>query len=171
MTYFILKKDVIGIICAVGFFIVGLAETTAFDVNFINPSVGMDDENKQDLNIAYQLQGVISDWYYALRNLAIVGLLSVLVYVGIRIIISSTASDKAKYKQMLKDWLVALCLLFFLHYIMAFTLEMINAVNGMIADTTTSIPVVIHTDGWTLASKVDDPQTEIKFKTDLMGLT
>lgn len=34
MTYFILKKDVIGIICAVGFFIVGLAETTAFDVNF-----------------------------------------------------------------------------------------------------------------------------------------
>lgn len=146
-------------------------EIPAFDVNFINPSVGMDDENKQDLNIAYQLQGVISDWYYALRNLAIVGLLSVLVYVGIRIIISSTASDKAKYKQMLKDWLVALCLLFFLHYIMAFTLEMINAVNGMIADTTTSIPVVIHTDGWTLASKVDDPQTEIKFKTDLMGLT
>lgn len=143
-------------------------EIPAFDVNFINPSVGMDDENKQDLNIAYQLQGVISDWYYALRNFAIVGLLSILVYVGIRIIISSTASDKAKYKQMLKDWLVALCLLFFLHYIMAFTLEMINAVNGMIADSTTSIPVVIHTDGFTVASAA---QEDIMFRTDLMGLT
>lgn len=143
-------------------------EIPAFDVNFINPSVGMDDEDKQDLNIAYQLQGVISDWYYALRNLAIVGLLSILVYVGIRIIISSTASDKAKYKQMLKDWLVALCLLFFLHYIMAFTLEMINVVNGMIANSTTSIPVVIHTEGATITSFFDG---DIKFKTDMMGLT
>ena len=69
---------------------------------------------------------------------------------------------------MLKDWLVALCLLFFLHYIMAFTLEMINAVNGMIADSTTSIPVVIHTDGFTVASAA---QEDIMFRTDLMGLT
>lgn len=145
-------------------------EIPAFDVNFINPSVGMEEADKQDLNIAYQLQGVISDWYYALRNLAIVGLLSVLVYVGIRIIISSTASDKAKYKQMLKDWLVALCLLFFLHYIMAFTLEMVNAINGMIAEGTTSIPVVIHTDGFTVTG-LTGMQEEIKFKTDLMGLT
>ena len=48
-----------------------------------------------------------------------VGLLSVLVYVGIRIIISSTSSDKAKYKQLLVDWLVAICLLFFMQYIMS----------------------------------------------------
>ncbi len=31
----------------------------------------------------------------------------------IRIIISSSADDKAKYKQRLFDWLVAICLIFF----------------------------------------------------------
>ena len=70
---------------------------------------------------AKQLQSTISKWYTILRDLAIVALLSILVYVGIRIMISSTASDKAKYKQWLLDWLVALCLLFLMHYIMSFS--------------------------------------------------
>jgi membrane protein len=70
---------------------------------------------------AGQLQRTISSWYMVLRDLSLVALLSVLVYVGIRIIISSTSKDKAKYKQMLVDWLVAICLLFVMHYIMSFS--------------------------------------------------
>lgn len=65
-----------------------------------------------------KLRDIIAGWYYALRNLAIVVLLSVLVYVGIRMIMSTVAQDKAKYKVMFKDWLVALCLLFVMHYMM-----------------------------------------------------
>ena len=64
------------------------------------------------------LRDTIASWYYALRNLAIVALLSVLVYVGIRMIMTSIAQDKAKYKTMFKDWLIALCLLILMHYIM-----------------------------------------------------
>lgn len=70
---------------------------------------------------AYILQGTISKWYKALRLIAMVGLMSVLVYVGIRIIISSTGQEKAKYKKMITDWLAAICILFVLQYIMAFT--------------------------------------------------
>lgn len=84
---------------------------------------------------AIELKPVISKWYFALRNLAIVALLSILVYIGIRILISSSADDKAKYKQRMMDWLVAMCLLFFMHYIMAFavklTEEITKAVNSM----------------------------------------
>lgn len=90
------------------------------DINILNP--------RED-SAAYALQNMISTWYKAFRNLAIVGLLSVLVYVAIRIIISSTASDKAKYKQMLMDWLVALCLIFFIHYIMSFAITMVDSLN------------------------------------------
>ena len=64
------------------------------------------------------LREIISGWYYALRNFAIIALLSVLVYVGIRMILTSVAQDKAKYKTMFKDWLVALCLLVMMHYMM-----------------------------------------------------
>ena len=74
-------------------------------------------------SVAKQLQPTIAKWYKTTRLIAIVGLLSVLVYVGIRIILSSTGQDKAKYKKMFMDWLTALCLLFILHYIMAFILE------------------------------------------------
>lgn len=104
-------------------------EVPALDANFINPK-DWNDDDKNDKSIASQLQATISSWYNALRNLVIVGLLSILVYVGIRMMITSVASDKAKYKQMFMDWLIALCLVFFLHYIMNFTMT----VTQMITD-------------------------------------
>ena len=82
---------------------------------------------------AKELQKYISKWYIALRTIALVGLLSVLLYIGIRIILSSSsANDKAKYKNMLKDWVVAICILFVLHYMMAFMLEMTASLNHII---------------------------------------
>ena len=77
------------------------------------------------------LQGTIATWYKVLRRIALVGLLSVLVYVGIRIVLSSSAQDKAKYKSMLKDWLVAICLLFTLHYIMSITITVTENISHM----------------------------------------
>ena len=70
---------------------------------------------------AYNLRPVIANWYNILRDISIVGMLSILVYVGIRIMLSSTAGDKAKYKQLLVDWVVAICLLFLMQYIMSFS--------------------------------------------------
>lgn len=63
------------------------------------------------------------------------------MYVGIRITLSSISSDKAKYKQMLMDWAVALCLVFLMHYIMAFSvtinekiIKAISAISGSSAE-------------------------------------
>ncbi len=85
-------------------------------------------------SIANELQATIATWYNALRRIALVGLLSALVYIGIRIILSSTsAKEKAKYKSMLKDWLVAICLLFTLHYIMSITITVVNKINEVIS--------------------------------------
>ena len=85
-------------------------------------------------SIANELQATIATWYNALRRIALVGLLSALVYIGIRIVLSSTsAKEKAKYKSMLKDWLVAICLLFTLHYIMSITITVVNKINEVIS--------------------------------------
>lgn len=85
-----------------------------------------DGNDKKIYSTAEQLQSFISKWYKALRLFALVGLLSVLLYVGIRIIISSTGQEKAKYKKMIVDWVVAICILFILQYIMAFTMAMVE---------------------------------------------
>lgn len=91
------------------------------------------DSGKRISSPAKELQKNISKWYIALRTVALVGLLSVLLYIGIRIILSSaSANDKAKYKNMLKDWIVAICVLFTLHYIMAFMLQMTESLNNII---------------------------------------
>lgn len=70
---------------------------------------------------AKELRTIVANWYNILRDIALVALLSVLVYVGIRILLSATSGEKAKYKQMLVDWLVAICLLFLMQYIMSFS--------------------------------------------------
>ena len=83
------------------------------------------------------LQPIIATWYNALRRIALVGLLSMLVYVGIKIVLTSTsAKDKAKYKKMLKDWLIALCILFTLHYLMSVTITVVEKINDILKAST-----------------------------------
>ncbi len=83
-------------------------------------------------NSAVMLRKTISSWYNALRNICIVLMLSVLVYIGIRMLLSSVASDKAKYLTMLKDWFVGLCLLFLMHYIMAFSVTIVERLTDVV---------------------------------------
>ncbi len=102
----------------------------AFDINFIDPPQS---SNGQQQTISASLRDTIATWYNALRTIALAGMLVVLVYVGIRMIISTSASDKAKYKSMLMDWFIAVCMLFVLHYIMLFTIRVTEAITSMIS--------------------------------------
>lgn len=135
-------------------------EVAGLDINFINPNKYTTSDGEEVESSAAKLQPTIASWYVAIRNLAVVGLLSILVYVGIRIIISSTASDKAKYKQMLVDWLIALCILFFMHYLMSFIITMTESVCTAIAgDGSSNITV-----------NVTDENGNHTLKTNLLGL-
>ena len=110
----------------------------------------------------------VSQWYRTIRNICLVAMLSVLVYVGIRILLSSVASDKAKYKQMLMDWLIGLCLLFVMHYIMAFSVSLVENITNMIDSTTEIMQRQIEQSGLSKYVKTDSP-THMVWPTDLMG--
>lgn len=133
-------------------------EVPALDANFINPKTDGYSAEQQKKSIAIQLRETISAWYNALRNLVIVGMLSILLYVGIRMMLTSISSDKAKYKQMIMDWLIALCLLFFLHYIMSFTMTVVQIITDGIAG------------GTDVNVTVKDSAGDISFKTNLTGV-
>ena len=102
--------------------------------------IELTEENIEEMNLvatydstAFILKPTIASWYNALRKIALAGLLSALVYVGIKIIqTSSSAKEQSKYKNMLKDWLVALCLLFVLHYIMSITITVVGKINEVV---------------------------------------
>lgn len=114
-------------------------------------------------NTAYEIQGVVSKWYNSIRNIAVVLMMSVLLYIGIRMMLSTVASDKAKYKQMLMDWLVGMCLLFFMHYIMAFSVMFTKEFTKVI-DSAYDDPKAQHV---ILENDEDD---EIKNKLTEMGM-
>lgn len=93
----------------------------------------VENENSEPAaSISETIKPVISKWYYALRNIALVVMISELVYVGIRIMLCSVASEKAKYKNLLKDWIVAMCLLFIMHYIMAFANNLVDEFTNLV---------------------------------------
>ena len=112
-------------------------QVPALDINFINPNTKLTeslDEDGKIYNSAEILGPQIAKWYVALRNFVLVGLMIVLLYIGIRIVISSTADDKAKYKEHIKDWITAILLVLFMHYIMSFALTatdyIVSAISG-----------------------------------------
>lgn len=110
-------------------------EPAPYDLNDNNVAKQINNAGKKSTAVA--LQPIIATWYNALRKIAMVGLLSVLVYIGIKILLTSTsANDKAKYKKMLVNWLAAFCILFTIHYIMSITVTIVNSVVEIIKSPT-----------------------------------
>ncbi len=78
-------------------------------VNFFKTNSGEDFIRK--------FRTAVATWFYIVRFIALAILLCVLVYVGIRMALSSVAEDRAKYKKMLTDWVCSVLLVFLLQYI------------------------------------------------------
>lgn len=122
------------------------------DVNFFNPNEYENIEtvtgvSGEQTSTALTLRPTITKWYYAIRNFAIVALLLILVYTAIRIIISSSADDKAKYKQRLVDWIAAMCILFFMHYIMAFAITLTEEITKSVITLNKDYYILIGSEG------------------------
>jgi len=125
-------------------------------IDFIS---GKDYEGNQNENEGWlNIRKVVSQWYQILRMIAIIGLLSVLIYTGIKIIISANAKDKAKYKEWIINWFMAVAILFSMHLIMAFIVTATGEFAGLMTETCQGIHVIPS----------DNEGNE--FDTNLMGL-
>lgn len=82
------------------------------------------------------LRPVVSAVYTNLRNIVLVVMLLILLYIGIRIVISAAVADQVKYKQYLVNWVVGICLVFLMQYIMSAIMSSTTLVNNMLAKNT-----------------------------------
>lgn len=92
------------------------------DANFFNfESAGgaVVDEN----GIVYIIKENVAIWYYVFRTMAILIMLIILLYLGIKMAITTVAEKKAVYKQMLVSWIAGFILVFTIHYIMYFIIS------------------------------------------------
>lgn len=136
-------------------------EVPALHANFINPrnygdaetytvtstnKDGEEEVTEKTMNSAKNLQDTIGKWYVTVRNIVLVSLMIVLLYVGIRILISTAAEEKAKYLESLKNWLIALILVIFMHYIMALAQTATQYITDMLASQSQKASIVLPQD-------------------------
>lgn len=99
-----------------------------------------------DFNSGSELMNIfrksVAKWYYSLRLVAVALDLLVLIYVGIRMALSVTSSDKAKYKEMLICWVGSVFLIFALHYIIAFIFQLGSAFSVAISDIKSNMTLI-----------------------------
>lgn len=122
------------------------AETILFnqiqilDVNFFNFDTAGGDKIEQN-DITYMLRQNVASLYFSIRSIAIIVMLVILIYVGIRMALSTVSGDKAKYKQMFIGWVVGFIIVMFIHYFMVFIINANEQVIGFMkpADNATVI--------------------------------
>lgn len=112
-----------------------------FDINFFRYQQKTDTNNGQKYDIVTNVNGKIktqvSKWYYIIRNLSLTLSVIILIYIGIRMAMSTVAGDegkaskKADYKKMLTAWLTSIILIFILHYIFIFIFTLFDLLMGV----------------------------------------
>lgn len=99
------------------------------------------DEYKSSLIYGLNVQGgksvgglntVINQWYAIFFRIALTGYMVILVYMGIRILLTSTAEKKAEFQRLFMDWVVGLAILFLFPYMMKYIVKINNAFVAMV---------------------------------------
>lgn len=105
-----------------------MGEYDFFNLNFFSTSGDTEDSGiyaiipgnqngHNQASLGGQIKQNIKTFYYILRTLSFAISLFVLIYIGIRMAISTVTSDRVKYRKMLINWVTSVVLLFVLHFI------------------------------------------------------
>lgn len=107
-----------------------------FNINFFNTDstykVGDKEITADSNNI--KIKESITKSYYICRILSLAISVVILIYIGIRMAISTVASDQAKYKKMLMSWVESIVILFAMPYIMSVFFALGESVTGIFSD-------------------------------------
>lgn len=99
------------------------------DVNFINPAAKSFVGNTS-------VSEVLKNIYSTILSLSVAFFGITVLITAIKLVISAVASEKAKYKQAIVDWLVGFLMLFCMHYFISFTFylneELVKVASGIV---------------------------------------
>lgn len=100
-------------------------EDTVFNrIELFDADYFLSEQNDNDFNKV--IKESVAVFYYLTKTIAVFCGLIMLIYLGIRMALSTVASQMAKYKDMLKDWLVSMILIFLMPYIIG----LVNLISG-----------------------------------------
>ena len=115
-----------------------------------------------DKPIVIKIRELVATWYSIIRFLAMAAMLVILIAIGIKMALSTIASDKAVYKRMLVDWVVGVIILFVIHYFMIFCIYMNGIIVKTIEESAQSINKVQMQEMMGEETEVSNAELEIK---------
>ncbi len=95
-------------------------------INFFDRS----DESGQ--TVQPKIKDAVAMWFYIIRAIALIILLLILIYVGIRMALSTVAEQRVKYRKMFFDWVCSIILVFVLQYLAIFLIYLNDAIVSLI---------------------------------------
>ncbi len=102
-----------------------------------------DPENPFLTEGSHSILDSLGEMFAFFRALAIITYMVILVYIGIRILLNSTAQKKAKYKELLVYWLEGVAILFLFPYVMKYTIRINDAFVAFIFANTEEMPMPV----------------------------
>lgn len=104
------------------------------DINFINSSYGSLFKNEAGVSTA--VANVLNSTYYTVFTLSVAFLGVCVGIMALRLVFASIASEKARYKKAITQWLMALIMLFLSHYLISFIFfineQMVEIASGLL---------------------------------------
>ena len=98
-----------------------------FNVNFFQDVTGMESDATYDLAIT--IRGIVQGIYRTLRDISIMAMLIVVVYIAIKMLISLSPREKNRYRESFANCIVGLLLIIFMHFIMSITTSSISMIT------------------------------------------
>ena len=113
-----------------------------FDVDVFNGNQA-GGETLDDSSLVMIIRNLVATIYMAIRQVSIIGLLIVLIYIGIRLATTTVSEQKAEYKKKLVSWGIAFFIVFGMHYFLVFVMK----INEILVD-------ILRNIGTNLASSI-----------------
>lgn len=96
-------------------------------------------EKKDGGPLIIKIREFVAMWYTIIRLLSMIVMLIVLIGIGIKMALSTVASEKAVYKRMLASWVVGMIILFAMHYLIYFLIIINETLVDTVKETASSI--------------------------------
>lgn len=135
------------------------------DINIFTGNIAGGQELKEDSPLL-MLREIISTWFVAFRQIAMMLMLIMLIYTGIRIALSTNAERKSDYKKSLMAWAVAFVLIFAIIYFILivlnvneFVVSLCQRASEFLLGEETSIYDTIRTRAYELKISISGPAT------------
>lgn len=106
-----------------------------FDVNYFS-KVKDDSQNiDKTESLSQTLRNVISQVYITVRDIALVAMLIVIIYIAIRMLLALTPKEKSRYKESAVNCVIGLVLIIIMHFIMSISVTALEMITNSIVFT------------------------------------